>query len=112
MEEKFISNQNILIMNIINDQDLSEESTRKLISEYQEINRKIDKLELEIEIRKQDLTFNDGYEQELKLLERASSRIKADLIIGHKQMMGKAVGHCLQNTWHYGLSERKKSSTT
>ena len=48
-------------MNIINDQDLSDESTRKLISEYQEINRKIDKLEAEIEIRKKDLTFNDGY---------------------------------------------------
>ena len=92
-------------MNIINDQDLSDESTRKLISEYQEINRKIDKLEAEIEIRKKDLTFNDGYERELRSLEAKSSRIKADIIIGHKQMMGKAVGYCLQR---YGIWDHEK----
>lgn len=92
-------------MNIINNKDLSEESTRKLIAEYQDINQKIAALELEIKKRKEDLTFNDNYELELRSLERKSSRIKADLIIGHKQMMGKAVGYCLKK---YGIWDHEK----
>jgi hypothetical protein len=92
-------------MNIINEEDLSDISTRKLIAEYQGINQKIALLEIEIEERKKDLTYNDDYKRELRSLERNSSNIKADIINGHKQMMGKAVGYCIKK---YGVWDDKK----